>query len=51
MKVFISQPMNGLTNEQIKEERNNILESVKEKYNRNDIELIDSFFENWTVNS
>lgn len=45
MKLFISQPMNGKTNEEIKEERNRIIAKVKDSCNE-DIEVIDSFFEN-----
>lgn len=44
MRLFISQPMKGKTNEQIKSERNKIIQRVKEHYP--DIEVIDSFFEN-----
>lgn len=54
-KLFISQPMNGLSNEEIEKERNRILEYVKtteftredgSKFNfkNEDVELIDSFF-------
>ena len=42
-KLFISQPMNGLSNEDIEKERARILEVVKIKEGA-DIELIDSFF-------
>ena len=42
-KLFISQPMNGLSNEEIEKERARILEAVKTKEGA-DIELIDSFF-------
>ncbi len=44
IKVFISQPMNGKTNEEIKTERALLIEKAKENYG--DIEVIDSFFEN-----
>lgn len=44
MKIFISQPMKDKTDEQIKEERNRIIEFAKENYG-DDIEIIDSFFE------
>lgn len=43
-KVFISQPMNGKTNEEIKAEREILIAKAKENYG--DIEVIDSFFEN-----
>lgn len=42
-KLFISQPMNGLSNEEIEKERARILEAVKTTEGAN-IELIDSFF-------
>lgn len=41
MKVFISQPMRGLTMEQIQERRDQICEMLVEVFNR-DIEFIDS---------
>ena len=44
MKLFISQPMRDKTNEEIKEERAKIIAEVKAEYN--DVEVIDSFFEN-----
>lgn len=44
-KLFISQPMNGLNDEQIKAERNRILEVARKEYPGEEIELIDSFFE------
>lgn len=48
MKVFISQPMRGLTNEQIKEQRDGAIRYVSERYGE-EIEVIDSFFENAPV--
>lgn len=45
MKVFISQPMEGKTNEEIKAERNRLIGKVRALYG-DDIEIIDSFFEN-----
>ena len=44
MKVFISQPMNGLSDEEIKQERNKIKKFLGTKFKCN-IEIIDSFFE------
>ncbi len=41
-KVFISQPMNGKTNDEIIEERNILIEKAKDRYG--DVEIIDSFF-------
>lgn len=43
VKVFISQPMKDKTNEQIQEERNKAISTIKEMYN-DDVEVIDSFF-------
>ena len=43
-RIFISQPMNGKTDEEIKQEREKIVSYLKE--NIKDIEIIDSFFEN-----
>lgn len=44
MKVFISQPMKDKTNEEIKAEREEAICHLKQCYG-NDIEVIDSFFE------
>lgn len=46
MKVFISQPMNGRTNEEINSERQSIMITVQAIYPGEKIEIIDSFFEN-----
>lgn len=43
MKLFISQPMNGKTDEEIQTERNWIIAKMQNIYG-NDIEIIDSFF-------
>lgn len=45
MKAFISQPMKGLSNDEIKAEREKAIALLKNKYGE-DIEIIDSFFEN-----
>lgn len=45
MKVFISQPMRDKTDEQIKAERERAIQTIKEKYPDEDIEILDSFFE------
>lgn len=45
MKIFISQPMKGKTNEEIKAERERLIAKARERYGE-DIEVIDSFFEN-----
>lgn len=42
-KLFISQPMRDKTNEEIERERQNAIQSVKEKFG-DDVEVIDSFF-------
>lgn len=41
MKVMISQPMNGRSEEEIERERNEIIE----KFNKMHIEVIDTYFE------
>lgn len=43
IKVFISQPMNGKTDEEIKAVREKAIASVKEKVD-DEVEVIDSFF-------
>lgn len=40
IKIFISQPMNGKTNEEIKDERNYIIDRLREN---ECVEIIDSF--------
>lgn len=45
MKVFISQPMRDKTYEEIKEERAKAIQTIKEKYPDENIEILDSFFE------
>ena len=51
MRLFISQPMRDKTDEEIKSERNEIIQRVKERYTNKErykneeIEVIDSFFE------
>lgn len=42
-KLFISQPMRNRTDEEIIAERGNIVKEIKEKFNNEDIEIIDSF--------
>lgn len=44
-RVFISQPMKDKTNEEIKLERENCIAFIKKEVGE-DIEIIDSFFEN-----
>ncbi len=45
MKLFISQPMNGLTDDEIKTKREEIIKKVQEDFADSTIEVIDSFFE------
>ena len=42
-KIFISQPMNGKTTEEIEDERNYIIGRLRENES---VEIIDSFFKN-----
>ena len=42
-KIFISQPMNNKTDEQILDERNRAIDIIKETHG-NDIVVLDSFF-------
>lgn len=44
MKVFISQPMKDKTDEEIKTERNYLIDCVKQEYGDN-VEVIDSYSE------
>lgn len=44
MKLFISQPMKGRTDEEILKEREEILARCKQRYG-DDIELIESFYD------
>lgn len=50
MKIFISQPMKGYSNFEIKIIRGKIKEALKEKYG-NDIEIIDSFIKGAPANA
>ena len=47
-KIFISQPMNGKTTEEIEEERNYTIGTLRSRFTRKNecIEIIDSFFKN-----
>lgn len=44
-KIFISQPMNDLTDEQIKENRANAIKGLEKFMMGEEFEIIDSFFE------
>lgn len=45
IKLFISQPMNGFSEEEILTERKNIIEKVKIQYQ--DVEVIESYFDDY----
>lgn len=45
MKAFISQPMNGKTDDEILEVRAKAIESVMKNFNAEGVEVIDSFFQ------
>ena len=44
-KIFISQPMNGLTAEEIKNNRNAAIKKLENFMHGEEFEIIDSFFE------
>lgn len=44
MKVFISQPMRGLAEREIKLNREKVIEKIKRLYG-NDVEIIDNYFD------
>lgn len=45
MRVFISQPMSDKTDEQILEERENAISEIKNACPNEEVEIIDSFFQ------
>lgn len=45
MRVFISQPMNGKTYSEIKNERKKAIEAVREEYPDEEIKIIDNLLE------
>lgn len=45
LKIFISQPMNGKTDEEILAERKNAKDICKKLYFSDDVEFINSFFQ------
>ena len=49
MKVFISQPMRDKTEEEILDERNKAVESIKKQFKVNDVEILDSYFKDFKV--
>lgn len=44
MKVFISQPMRGKTDEQIRTEREETVKKIKALYKNHDVEILDTLF-------
>lgn len=48
MKVFISQPMRGLAEREIKLNRARAIENIKRLYG-NDVEIIDNYFDNGVI--
>ena len=44
MKIFISQPMRGKTDEQIKKERDKVILKLHQQYGKN-IEILDTIFD------
>lgn len=51
MKVFISQPMRGKTDEEILEVRNQTIKTVNQMFKDEEVEIIDSFFEGAPVDA
>lgn len=49
-KLFISQPMNGKTDDEILAERSNAIQAAKDSVN-DEIEVIDSFFQDAPANA
>jgi hypothetical protein len=49
MKVFISQAMAGLSNEEIEAKRNAAIEHMRNTHNDKEIEVLDSFFKDNTM--
>ena len=43
MKIFISQPMKGLSNQEIEDTRDSIIAGLKNEYG-DDVEILDTFF-------
>ena len=44
VKIFISQPMKDKTNQEIEQERKEIIEKIRKHFRKIKIEVIDSFF-------
>lgn len=47
IKVFISQPMNGKSDEDILNERNCISEYIRKSFKDKEVEILDSYFEDF----
>ena len=47
-KIFISQPMKGKSNEEIKKEREVIIDEISKKLDGEDFEVLDTVFEDLT---
>ena len=50
-KIFISQPMNGRTNDEIEKERESLIEKAKKHFIGDKVEILDSFFKDFNGNS
>lgn len=44
IKVFISQPMKDKTNQEIEQERKEIIEKIRKHFEKIEVKVIDSFF-------
>lgn len=51
MRLFISQPMKGKTDEEILKTRERAIESAKKYIKNEEVEVIDSFFQNAPVDA
>lgn len=47
VKVFISQPMQGIPKEIIESTRDNAINQIKEIYNNEEVVILDSYFPNY----
>ena len=50
-KVFISQPMKDKTNQEIEQERKEIIEKIRKHFEKIEVKVIDSFFKDAPHNS
>ena len=46
LKVFISQPMNGLSDKEIRKRRNEAIDEIHKMFGE-DVEILDSFFDDY----